>query len=309
MSRLKSMFGLGPSCNICVQLQGDGEQEKRRTRRVQREEKQEELLVYRAEEPVVGTVVITPKKNKKLEHTGIKVELIGQIVLTTYERVERQDFTSVVRPLDNGGELTGETKFAFEFPTAEKSFDSYDGINAQLRYFLRVTVVRPYTTNVVHEQEFWVENPQEEPQTNTGIKMEVGIEEYLHIEFQYDKSHYSLDDVVLGKVYFVLVKLKIKYMELAVVRRESMGSGAQVYNESETVSRFEIMDGNPEPGENVPVRLFLKPMNLTPTYRTVNNKFSVKYYLNLVLVDEEDRRYFKQQEIQLWRRDPNVTSH
>jgi hypothetical protein len=34
---------------------------------------------------------------------------------------------------------------------------------------------------------------------------------------------------------------------------------------------------------------------LTPTYRNVNNKFSVKYYLNLVLVDEEDRRYFKQQ--------------
>ena len=27
----------------------------------------------------------------------------------------------------------------------------------------------------------------------------------------------------------------------------------------------------------------------------MHNKFSVKYYLNLVLVDEEDRRYFKQQ--------------
>eukprot|EP01052_Picozoa_sp_SAG31_P027899 SAG31_NODE_2649_length_5298_cov_3.570110_3_plen_94_part_00 len=35
--------------------------------------------------------------------------------------------------------------------------------------------------------------------------------------------------------------------------------------------------------------------------QNVNNKFSVKYYLNLVLIDEEDRRYFKQQEIQLWR--------
>lgn len=33
----------------------------------------------------------------------------------------------------------------------------------------------------------------------------------------------------------------------------------------------------------------------------MHNKFSVKYYLNLVLVDEEDRRYFKQQEIQLYR--------
>lgn len=48
-------------------------------------------------------------------------------------------------------------------------------------------------------------------------------------------------------------------------------------------------------------RLFLSPYDLTPTYKLVHNKFSVKYYLNLVLVDEEDRRYFKQQEIQLLR--------
>ena len=27
-----------------------------------------------------------------------------------------------------------------------------------------------------------------------------------------------------------------------------------------------------------------------------------RYYLNLVLVDEEERRYFKQQEITLWRK-------
>ncbi len=33
----------------------------------------------------------------------------------------------------------------------------------------------------------------------------------------------------------------------------------------------------------------------------MHNKFSVSYLLNLVLVDEEDRRYFKQQEIVLYR--------
>lgn len=48
-------------------------------------------------------------------------------------------------------------------------------------------------------------------------------------------------------------------------------------------------------------RLFLSPYDLAPTYKNVHNKFSVKYYLNLVLVDEEDRRYFKQQEIILYR--------
>jgi len=29
----------------------------------------------------------------------------------------------------------------------------------------------------------------------------------------------------------------------------------------------------------------------------------VKYFLNLVLVDEEDRRYFKQQEVILYRKE------
>lgn len=49
-------------------------------------------------------------------------------------------------------------------------------------------------------------------------------------------------------------------------------------------------------------RLFLSPYDLTPTYKDVHNKFSVRYFLNLVLVDEEDRRYFKQQEIYLYRK-------
>ncbi len=48
-------------------------------------------------------------------------------------------------------------------------------------------------------------------------------------------------------------------------------------------------------------RLYLSPYDLTPTYKDVHNKFSVRYFLNLVLVDEEDRRYFKQQEITLYR--------
>jgi vacuolar protein sorting-associated protein 26 len=125
----------------------------------------------------------------------------------------------------------------------------------------------------------------------------------LHIEFEYNKSKYHLKDVVIGKIYFLLVRLKIKHMEIEIRKRESTGSGSDLYNESETVTKFEIMDGAPVRGESVPVRLFLSGFDLTPTYRNVNNKFSVKYYLNLVLVDEEDRRYFKQQEITLWRKE------
>jgi vacuolar protein sorting-associated protein 26 len=73
--------------------------------------------------------------------------------------------------------------------------------------------------------------------------------------------------------------------------------------ETETVAKYEVMDGAPVRGEHIPIRIFLKGFTqLTPTYVNVNNKFSVRHYLNLVLVDEEDRRYFKQQEIILWRK-------
>lgn len=91
-------------------------------------------------------------------------------------------------------------------------------------------------------------------------------------------------------------------MELAVIRREAAGVGSNTFNESENVTKFELMDGAPIKGENIPIRLFLSPLALTPTYRSVNNVFSVKYYLNLVLIDEEDRRYFKQHEVIFWRK-------
>lgn len=51
----------------------------------------------------------------------------------------------------------------------------------------------------------------------------------------------------------------------------------------------------PAAGESIPIRLFLAGYELTPTMRDINKKFSVRYYLNLVLIDEEERRYFKQQ--------------
>jgi hypothetical protein len=133
------------------------------------------------------------------------------------------------------------------------------------------------------------------------IKMEVGIEECLHIEFEYDKGIYHLKDTVVGKIYFLLVRIKLKHMELEIRRRETIGGGATAKVETETVAKYEIMDGAPVRGEVIPIRLHLAPYDLTPSYPNVHNKYGVKYSINLVLVDEEDRRYFKQQEITLYR--------
>lgn len=111
-----------------------------------------------------------------------------------------------------------------------------------------------------------------------------------------------MKDVIVGKIYFLLVRIKIKHMEIDIIKRETTGTGPNVYHENDTIAKYEIMDGAPVRGESIPIRLFLAGYELTPTMRDINKKFSVRYYLNLVLIDEEERRYFKQQEVVLWRK-------
>lgn len=54
--------------------------------------------------------------------------------------------------------------------------------------------------------------------------------------------------MIVGKIYFLLVRIKIKHMELSIIRRETTGAVPNQYNESETITKFEIMDGAPVRG-------------------------------------------------------------
>ena len=244
------------------------------------------------------------KAGSRLEHQGIKIEFVGQIELY-YDRGNHHEFTSLVKELARPGEMLQNTSYDFEFNQVEKPYESYTGANVRLRYFLRVTLVRRIS-DVVKEMDLIVHTLSSYPDSNNSIKMEVGIEECLHIEFEYNKSKYHLKDVIVGKIYFLLVRIKIKHMEIAIMKRETTGSGPNVFNENETIAKYEIMDGAPVRGESIPIRVFLAGYDLTPSMRDINKKFSVRYYLNLVLVDEEERRYFKQQEITLWRKGERV---
>lgn len=270
------------------------------------EKQTQHLYVYMDDESVKGKIVVNlGKGTKEVEHKGIRVDFIGQIELF-YDRGHHHQFLNLSRELSPPGKLVQDQSYEFDFSQVDKKSESYNGINARLRYFVRFVITRSMAPNITAEQDVWVIRYDDPPEIDKPIKMEVGIEDCLHIEFEYLKSKYHLKDVVIGKIYFLLVRLKIKYMELALQKRETTGAGPSAYSETETLTKFEIMDGVPVKGESIPVRLFLGAFDLTPTYRNIQDKFTVKYTLNLVLVDEEDRRYFKQHEIQLWRKRPGT---
>ena len=123
------------------------------------------------------------------------------------------------------------------------------------------------------------------------FNFQVGIEDSLHIEFEYNKARYHLDEAIigristrldkkylnssprnifclyLGKISFILVRVKIKYMEVDIIRREQTGNGPSTYTETDSIGKYEIMDGGPIKGEVIPIRLFLKAFQAQPTMK------------------------------------------
>eukprot|EP01006_Ploeotia_vitrea_P006219 TRINITY_DN12566_c0_g1_i1.p1 TRINITY_DN12566_c0_g1~~TRINITY_DN12566_c0_g1_i1.p1 ORF type:complete len:335 (+),score=32.34 TRINITY_DN12566_c0_g1_i1:38-1006(+) len=273
------------------------------------------FALYDAEETVKGTVTLKPAK--KISHQGIKIELIGIIAITN-DREEKHEFTSQCHKHEpDGGELKVDKDIDFEFD-CPKQFESYRGLNARVSYYIKVTVVKGLK-NILHKQELWVHKPDhtkqkaadnsgksayfKEKDFSKGVSMEVGVDDTLHIEFRYDKKLFHLYERVLGQVSFKVVKLDLQAGEVSIVKREYIGVGENQFFESETLQKYEIMDGTPIADEVVPIRIFLNSVpRLTPTYEMVHNLFSVKYYINLVLITGDNKRYFKQQEIIMYRK-------
>ncbi|OON24014.1 vacuolar protein sorting-associated protein 26, partial [Opisthorchis viverrini] len=290
----QNFLGLGQNVDIRIEL--DDEEHRK-----QEECKTEDghvypLSVYYDGETVAGRVLIGMKRGSKLEHQGIRIDFLGVIEFFT-DRGNRDEFITLSQDLARPGILSQPVSYPFEFLTVNKPYESYCGTHVRLRYFLRVTVQRRLT-DLTKDREILVHSLTKPMEPDESIQMEVGIEDSLHIEFEYNKSK----DVIVGKIYFLLVRVKIKNMEIQILKRETLGSGPNMFTDSETIAKYEIMDGAPVRGESIPIRLFLQSYSLSPTMRDVNRKFSVRYFLNLVLLDEEERRYYKQQEIILYRR-------
>ncbi len=106
------------------------------------------------------------------------------------DKSNSHEFFSLVRELARPGDVRTDTTLPFEFGNVEKPYESYWGTNVRLRYLLRVTVVKRLS-DITAEQELAVHTLWQFPEVNQNIRMEVGIEGCLHIEFEYNKAKYA----------------------------------------------------------------------------------------------------------------------
>ncbi|XP_049849500.1 vacuolar protein sorting-associated protein 26-like [Schistocerca gregaria] len=266
-------------------------------------ESKDEVLVYSCDETIYGKVTITV--NKEVEHRGISVYLIGQIDFG-YKKANNRDILHVSKQLCPPGKLTSDYTEEFEFADVKKNLESYQGTNIQIKYFVKVVLSRNYLFNITNEKEVKIVRYKLAVPESSPLSVEVGIEGSLQLTLFYSKNIYHLEEIVLGKIYFSLVRLRVKAALLILLRQEVVGIHPNAHIQTEELGKFEVMDGIPVKGVSIPIRMFLENYKLTPTYEYPTEEFTLKYYFNFVLTDHDNRVYFKQQEIKLWRKAPNL---
>ena len=194
-----------------------------------------------------------------------------------------------------------KTILSFNFQNVKLPYESYKGDYATVKYYVKIIIISTYK-NAEYEKEFAVVNPYDSSilqKNDEPIHMQVGMKQKLSLSIFFQHKNYNCRGTLKGFIFFNYLNINLKFMEVQIVRREVIFGDKKC--EPAYVARYELIDGVPTKNERIPIRFFLKSYNLTPTYQNVDNVFCVRYFLNLVIADEEDNRYFKQKEICLFR--------
>lgn len=252
---------------------------------------------------MAGKVIINLNSSKTFEHKGIKLELLGSIQ-TAKDQKDIVKFITLTKELSTANTLNQDkTTFPFEFNNVQKQYETYRGTSKNVRYILRLTIETRFRS-LTYDQEFFVINPKPitmlDNEDNKPIQLEFDIEDTLHVSFDIKKSHCGIKGMLEGSFTFLKAGCRFCSMEMEVLRTEiENNSGATPINK--LIVRYEIMDGAPIKNEIIPFVFYFKPYKLGPTMINIGNKFSIQYYIKLILKDDQNRVYTKQHEIVLHR--------
>ena len=278
-----------------------------------------ECPTFYGSEPIKGSIQISLNNSQKLKHSGIKIELIGEIDIHINDNETENPlnnnqfnrFLSLTNNISKQGTLNKEINlFNFEFKGVEKQYDSYRGKKFSIKYILLVTI-NIGLSSITKEKEICIFNCDrnlkkinklfKKEDINNKVKVEIGVENLLHVCFELDRKNYHLKDVVTGKISFKKINLELENMSLKIIKIESLfGKEGEI----EPLGIYEIMDGSPSSTEDIIYfKMYLKGYNnLSETIKNeMNNNINVSYYISLEICDTENRNFFKKIEINLFR--------
>ena len=269
------------------------------------------MYIYTSQEPITVNVALTPVELAAFEHLGVELSLIGEIV--NFESKCASYFLSKRVELLKEGALSKPTSIVHSFRGVDFVYESYNGEHFSVMYYIQVRITRKVFSSVkVFNKYFIVQHVQDVPLIIGNCRMEIGMSDKLHMEYELFENKFHLNDVITGRLFFREVLTKIRNIEIVLLRKErvrTLKSGEREDTMNDVmnfdycvVGTSEACDGQPMGGDVIPFRMYLKGRGLSPTVKR-GEFFSVNYYVKIQVVLENEKVLYKNQEIVLWRKE------
>ena len=219
--------------------------------------------------------------------------------------------------LSSSGALEGQLiripfKFSQGVPASESNYGSFmSSPELEFKYVLRVTVGR-LIADIHQERILWIEAlPNENFHMNKQIvgnkSLEIGIENYIRMDFVVESTDLSLSSAIKGYLFFHMMNLPIVSAKLLLMRKicKFENNGVIVPLTQCVIKSQQVLDGIPVNNTQIPFSFSLLDCFLVGdlpaggTIPEIGKLWSVRYSIQLVLIDSQHRHYFKQQEVTL----------
>ena len=265
--------------------------------------------IFSYNDDVSVKITINPKNiSNNFEHLGVIIYLKGD-----FENLQNNrniiTFLNNKKILLNAGDLTKSISLTSNFTNNNFLIESYNGSNFNINYYIELKIIRKFLgTEKKYKKIFFIKNLNKAPIINGNIRLEIGVSNKLHMEYELFESKFHLNDVIIGKIFIVDINTLVNYIELNLIKKETVyyeivGSNKKQQKfENIIIGRMEICDGQPYEKTIIPFRFYLKGRNLSPTVKN-NDLFSIKYYIKFIVVLENEKILYKSQEIFLYRKE------
>ena len=244
-------------------------------------------------------IEIKPREISHFEHLGMKIQLIGEMKNNDNNKITT--FLNETETLLNEGKIIKPLKLFHIFNNIKTPIETYYGVHFCI--YIQIKLIRKlFNTEKLYIKNFIVENISKNPIMNGNCRLEIGVTNKLHMEYELFKNKFDLNDVITGKLYFLEVTTPIKSVEIQLIKREQILNDINKTFENIIIGKLQVCDGQPYDNDIIPFRFFLSGRNLHPTQKN-NDSFSLKFYIKIVVILENDKMLYKNQEILLWRRE------
>ena len=247
-------------------------------------------IIFTKNDPITGNVVVPLINGRGYHHLGIFLSIIGQNRIKTDNTIS--PFYKRTKQLAKEGDITEQTVIEFSINKLDYPVPSFYGTFADSRYTFQVRI-KLQKSEQISNKPIYLLFTEPRPAEIQPLKAEVGIQNVLHVEFVIQNPIFDCGSVILGKVHFLIVKIRIVNLYIQIRRIESFNNGVISFKNEILLCQYELLDGMPVRGDWIPIRFYMPNIKAWPYPENSGRSLDVSYNIRFLLVDENGKHYFK----------------